>query len=138
MTDFEQVYRDYFRDVELYLLALCKDQHLAEELTAQTFFQVMKALPQFRGEYDIRTWLWTIGRNRYLDYIKRAGEYVARRLWGSHAAGNKWCTKSGAVTLPRRKSNRDTLVIALPPSPGYSIFSKKSGTSSECLSSLIL
>ena len=39
MTEFEQIYRDYFRDVELYLLALCKDQHLAEELTAQTFFR---------------------------------------------------------------------------------------------------
>ena len=82
MTDFEQVYRDYFRDVELYLLALCKDQHLAEELTAQTFFQVMKALPQFRGECDIRTWLWTIGRNRYLNYIKRAGEYAGRGPMG--------------------------------------------------------
>lgn len=77
MTDFEQVYRDYFRDVELYLLALCKDQHLAEELTAQTFFQAMKALPQFRGECDIRTWLCTIGRNRYLNYLKRSRKNVA-------------------------------------------------------------
>ena len=72
MTDFEQVYRDYFCDVELFLLALCKDQLLAEELTAQTFFQAMKALPQFRGECDIRTWLCTIGRNRYLNHLKRS------------------------------------------------------------------
>lgn len=77
MTDFEQVYRDYFRDVELYLLALCKDQHLAEELTAQTFFQAMKALPQFRGECDIRTWLCTVGRNRYLNHLKRSRKNVA-------------------------------------------------------------
>ena len=34
MTEFEGIYREYFRDVELYLLALCKDKSLAEELTA--------------------------------------------------------------------------------------------------------
>ena len=76
MTDFEQVYRDYFRDVELYLLALSKDQDLAEELTAQTFFQAMKALPQFRGECDIRTWLCSVGKNCYLNHIKQSRKNV--------------------------------------------------------------
>lgn len=76
MTDFEQVYRDYFRDVEIYLLALCKDQNLAEELAAQTFFQAMKALSQFRGECDIRTWLCTIGRNHYLNHLKQSRKKV--------------------------------------------------------------
>ena len=33
MTEFESIYRDYFRDVELYLRAVCKDETLAEELT---------------------------------------------------------------------------------------------------------
>ena len=71
MTDFEQVYREYFRDVELYLMALCKDPHLAEELTAQTFFQAMKALPKFRGECDIRTWLCALAKNCYLMHLRK-------------------------------------------------------------------
>ncbi len=71
MTEFETVYRTYFRDVELYLRAICKDEHLAEELTEQVFFQALKALPKFRGDCDIRTWLCAMGRNCYLSHLRR-------------------------------------------------------------------
>lgn len=71
MTEFEKVYRTYFREVELYLRAVCKDEVLAEELTEQVFFKAMKALPQFRGDCDIRTWLCAMGRNCYLSHLRR-------------------------------------------------------------------
>lgn len=77
MTDFESVYNTYFHDVELYLLALCKDAHLAEELTAQVFFQTLKALPKFRGDCDIRTWLCSVGKNCYLSYLRKTRPTVS-------------------------------------------------------------
>lgn len=69
--DFETVYKAYFRDVELYLMALCKDAGLAEELTAQVFFRALQELPKFRGDCDIRTWLCAIGKNCYLSHLRR-------------------------------------------------------------------
>ena len=72
MTEFETIYRAYFTDVELYLRAICKDAHLAEELTEQVFFQALKALPKFRGDCDIRTWLCAMGKNCYLDHLRKA------------------------------------------------------------------
>lgn len=71
MTEFETVYRTYFRDVELYLRAICKDESLAEELTEQVFFQALKALPKFRGDCDVRTWLCAMGRNCYLSHLRK-------------------------------------------------------------------
>lgn len=71
MTEFEKIYTAYFRDVELYLLAICHDAHMAEELTAQTFFQALEALPKFRGDSDMRTWLCSIARNCYLSYLRK-------------------------------------------------------------------
>lgn len=71
MTEFETIYRQYFRDVERYLLALCQDAHLAEELTAQVFFRAMKALPDFRGECDVRTWLCAMAKNMYLTHLRK-------------------------------------------------------------------
>ena len=71
MTEFESIYRQYFSDVELYLRAICRDEHLAEELTEQVFFQALKALPQFRGDCDIRTWLCAMARNRYLSHLRK-------------------------------------------------------------------
>ena len=71
MTEFERVYRQYFWDVELYLRAITKDESLAEELTEQVFFQALKALPKFRGDCDIRTWLCAMARNAYLSHLRK-------------------------------------------------------------------
>ena len=71
MTEFERVYRMYFSEVEHYLLALSKDALLAEELTAQVFFRAMKALPEFRGDSDIRTWLCGIAKNLYISHLRQ-------------------------------------------------------------------
>ena len=71
MTEFEEIYNAYFKDVELYLLAICHDAHLAEELTAEVFFRALEALPQYRGDSDIRTWLCSISRNCYLSYLRK-------------------------------------------------------------------
>lgn len=71
MTEFETIYHRYFTDVELYLRAICKDASLAEELTEQVFFQALKALPTFRGDCDIRTWLCAMGRNAYLSHLRK-------------------------------------------------------------------
>ncbi len=72
MTEFESIYRRYFTDVELYLRAICHDEGLAEELTEQVFFQALKALPKFRGDCDIRTWLCAMARNCYLSHLRAA------------------------------------------------------------------
>ena len=71
MTEFETIYRRYFTDVELYLRAVCHDEVLAEELTEQVFFQALKALPKFRGDCDIRTWLCAMARNCYISHLRK-------------------------------------------------------------------
>ena len=73
MDDFEHIYRAYFRDVELYLLALCRDEHLAAELCSQVFFAALEQYPKFRGECHVRTWLCAIGRNQYLSHLRKTG-----------------------------------------------------------------
>ena len=79
MEDFEVIYREYFRDVELYLLALCREEGLAAELCSQVFFTALQQYPKFRGECHIRTGLCAIGRNLYLSHLRkrRAGKTLA-------------------------------------------------------------
>lgn len=72
MTEFEAIYTAYFRDVELYLRAICHDESLAEELTEQVFFRAMNALPKFWGDCDIRTWLCAMARNCYLSHLRKS------------------------------------------------------------------
>jgi len=71
---FEGLYRAYFGQVYHYLLSRCGDHHLAEELTADTFFRALRNLDRFRGESDPGTWLCAIARNRLADHYRTRQE----------------------------------------------------------------
>ena len=71
MTDFEKVYKEYFNDVYLYIKRLSGDEHVAEDITSETFFKALKSIDSFRGECEIRVWLCQIAKNSYYTYIKK-------------------------------------------------------------------
>ena len=71
MKSFEELYRECLSDVYRYLLKLCADEALAEELTSDTFFKAMKSLDSFRGDCDERLWLLRIARNCFYDHRKK-------------------------------------------------------------------
>lgn len=71
MTDFEKIYNEYFNDVYLYIKRLSGDEHVAEEITSETFFKALKSIDSFRGECEIRVWLCQIAKNSYYTYVKK-------------------------------------------------------------------
>ena len=74
MPDFTEVYREYFAGVYRYVLALCGDPSLAEEITQETFFKALKALDSFRGQCRLYVWLCQIAKNTYSTYLKKHRE----------------------------------------------------------------
>ena len=73
MKDFEQLYTEYFKDVYAYILRLSGNEHIAEEITSDTFFKAMHAIDSFRGDCEVRVWLCQIAKNCYYSYIKKQG-----------------------------------------------------------------
>lgn len=69
--EFEKIYQKYFNDVFRYIRKLSNNEHIAEEITADTFFKAMNAIDGFRGDCDIRVWLCQIAKNCYLSYLKK-------------------------------------------------------------------
>lgn len=67
----EELYQMYFKDVFLYVKALSKDEHVAEDITQETFFKAMKGIGSFKGECDIRVWLCQIAKNAYYTYCRK-------------------------------------------------------------------
>lgn len=55
--EFEQIYNTYFKAVYRYIWQLSGNEHIAEEITGETFFKAMKSINNFRGECDMRVWL---------------------------------------------------------------------------------
>lgn len=70
-SDFEEIYRRYFKDVYFFLLAMSKNPDIAEELTQDTFFKALKNIDNFRGECSVKSWLCQIGKNLYLTYQQK-------------------------------------------------------------------
>ena len=69
--DFGRIYEEYFRELQRYLLSLCRDSRIAEELTQETFFRAVRSAGQFREGSDLRAWLYTIARNLCVDVTRQ-------------------------------------------------------------------
>ena len=71
MTDLDEVYSKFSGTVTSYLLRLCGNQQLAEELTQETFYQAVRCIGRFDGKSSISTWLCSIARHLYYDYLRK-------------------------------------------------------------------
>lgn len=69
---FEQYYEDVFR----FLRGLSADEHLAEELTQETFYRALRSFDSYRGEADVRIWLCSIAKNLYYTQYKKQKRLV--------------------------------------------------------------
>jgi len=68
--ELEQIYNTYFKSVYLYVIQLSGNEHIAEEITGDTFFKAINSIDKFRGECDMRVWLCQIAKNTYFSYLK--------------------------------------------------------------------
>ncbi len=78
MHEFEEVFQNFTPIIFRYLLSLCGDISLAEELTSETFYQAYLHIGQFRGDCKIETWLCQIAKNAFYKEQKRRKRFVDR------------------------------------------------------------
>ncbi len=76
MTDFEEIYTEYFSDVYKYVLSLSRDEAIAEEVTQETFFKAMRHIDQFNGTCKLYVWLCQIAKNTYFSLSQKQKRLV--------------------------------------------------------------
>ena len=65
MLDFEKIFQDNQAFIFRYLVKLCGNESLAEELTQETFFRAYMNLTGLRREEKVTVWLCQIAKNTY-------------------------------------------------------------------------
>lgn len=65
-----ELFENYYKDVYTYLYSLCRDASLSEDLASEVFLEVVKSIASFRGDSDIKTWLFSIARHRWYAYLR--------------------------------------------------------------------
>ena len=76
MQDFERIYTEYFSAVYNYVLGLCRDPDLAEEVTQEAFFKAVKNISRFRGDCKLSVWLCQIAKNTLFTIAERQKRQV--------------------------------------------------------------
>jgi len=71
VTDFQEVYTLYFRDVYRYALSLCRNEAVAEDITQETFYKALAKLDSFDGRCKVSVWLCQIARNTYISMCRK-------------------------------------------------------------------
>lgn len=71
VTDFQEVYSLYFREVYRYALSLCRCESVAEEITQETFYKALTKLDSFDGKCKISVWLCQIAKNTYISSCRK-------------------------------------------------------------------
>lgn len=65
MADFEKLFEENRGFIFKYLMKLCRDSSLSEELTQETFFRAYMNLGKLRDEDKAAPWLCGIAKNTY-------------------------------------------------------------------------
>ncbi len=72
-AEFSRLYRLHYDAVFRYCAHRLIDRHLAEDLTAETFFKAAENLHRFRGdETNFRNWLYTIATNQVNSHLRKS------------------------------------------------------------------
>lgn len=71
MEAFGQLYDHYWPTVYRFLYYRLNTQHVAEDLTSETFFRALRSMNKFQWQgKDFGAWLVTIARNLVIDHFK--------------------------------------------------------------------
>ncbi len=66
-----EIIRDHSDGLILYINSIVGNIHTAEDLAEDTFVFLGTKKPKDNGKASFRTWLYTIGRNKAIDYLRR-------------------------------------------------------------------
>lgn len=76
----KKLFIDYYKEIYTYLYSLSHDASLSEELASEVFLEVVKSVADFRGESDIKTWLFSIARHKWYAYLRQKKRRVQTEI----------------------------------------------------------
>lgn len=71
MDELTEIYEQHAEQVYKYLITLCRNADLAEELTQETFYQAVRSIDNYNGQCKMSVWLCQIAKHTYYKYVDR-------------------------------------------------------------------
>ena len=74
------IIKEYKDGLILYLNGYVNNIYVAEDIMEETFFKLAVKKPKFNEKSSFKTWLYTIGRNVAIDYIRRNYKFLTSSI----------------------------------------------------------
>jgi len=75
--DIEKIYHIYFDDIYKFMLSFIKNKEIAQDITSETFLKVINNPDKFENISNLKSYLFTIAKNTYINYYKRNKIYIS-------------------------------------------------------------
>ena len=75
--DAEKIYHLYFDDIYRFMLSFIKNKEIAQDITSETFLKVVNNPDKFVGLSNIKSYLFTIAKNTYINYYNRNKIFIS-------------------------------------------------------------
>lgn len=72
----DELYRKYSPELYRYLYSLTHNEADSEDLLSETFIRALIRLHTFRGDSNVRTWLYSIARNVWLEHLRKNKQHL--------------------------------------------------------------
>ncbi|WP_100372322.1 RNA polymerase sigma factor [Bacillus sp. FJAT-45037] len=72
----EELYALYYDEIYTYLFQRTRKKEIAQDLAQDTFMKAFKGLTSFSGKSSIKTWLYTIAHNTFINWYRRETKFI--------------------------------------------------------------
>ncbi len=110
MKQIENLYEQYSEKIFKYLYYLTGHVDEANDLTQETFYQVILSIVRFKGDSQISTWIYSIARNTYLKHLRK--EKKALAFEESYFTDQK-CTRLTPEEILEKKETLASIAMVL-------------------------
>ena len=87
--DMNQIYEEYAESVFGFIVRMCHDENLAQDLLQDTFLKAIEKIDTFDQRCKLTTWLCQIAKNAYFDHLRKEKRHEEVVLWDADIECNK-------------------------------------------------
>lgn len=71
MNGLTEIYETHVEQVFKYIITLCRNVDIAEELTQETFYEAIRSIENYNGQCKMSVWLCQIAKHTYYKYVDK-------------------------------------------------------------------
>lgn len=78
MDELTEIYEQNAQQVFKYLITLCRNPDIADELTQETFYQAVRSIDNYNGECKMSVWLCQIAKHTYYKHVDKQAKMATQ------------------------------------------------------------